>query len=98
MTSGIPIHQVFPALHDALDTLDSLTQAARAKQEELENELNVWTGFWSGQAHEAATAWSRNVSAQLEHSIQAASNYTATARSTVNDMQAQELTNTGIWV
>jgi uncharacterized protein YukE len=92
-----PIHQNFEALHGSLDSMDSLERALQSKQEELDNELNIWAGFWAGNAHEAAMAWSKNISAQLEHSIQASVNYTATARQAVADMQAQEQTNAGLW-
>jgi hypothetical protein len=93
-----PIHQNFPGLHNALDVLDGLQRAAQAKEQELEHELAVWSGFWGGDTHEAAVAWSRVQAAKLQHSVQAAVNYTATARQTVMDMQAQEATNAGMWL
>lgn len=96
--SGAPIHQNFPALYDSLDMLDNTQRAAMAKKEELQAELAAWAGFWHGDAHDAAMAWSNNVSARLEHSIQAAQNYSTTARTTIMDMQATENANVSQWV
>ncbi|PBA63964.1 hypothetical protein CKJ55_24620 [Mycobacterium avium] len=91
------MHYNFPGINDGLDSLDTMNSTASSKQEELETELANWMSFWDGDALVAATQWSKKVSADLEHAIQAARNYVATGRSAVADMQAQEATNTAMW-
>lgn len=87
----------FSAIDAELDSMTATNQQLAMVREELDSELQHWASYWTGDAHEAATTWSRAVTAALDHTIMASTNYVQKARVANGDMRAQEAANTSLW-
>lgn len=91
------MHYDFNNIDTHLDTLDGLTKQAQGLTEQLNAEMSVWTGYWQGDTQHQATDFTRNVHNTLNHTLDAATQYSAKARMQNEDMRAQEATNTALW-
>lgn len=87
----------FDAIDGVLDQLDTLNTQFMEVKERLEGELNAWAGFRTGDAHEAATTWTRGVATTLDSTVTTSTNYVGKGRVANAEMRQQEIINTGGW-
>lgn len=92
------LHYNFEAINAHLDQMTALNTLADTKREELAAEMHAWAAYRTGQAHEAATAFTTRVINQLDHVLMASKQYVVKARGANEEMRTQELANTSQWV
>lgn len=87
----------FDAIDDALDRLNTFNQQWMEIKEELDTELTGWAGYRTGDAHEAATTWTKGVATTLDSTTTTSINYVGKGKTANAEMRQQELTNTAGW-
>jgi hypothetical protein len=91
------IRHDFNAIDGQLDALTADNTQLGQLREQLDAELTRWAGYWTGDAHEQATAFTRHVTSTLDQTIMASQQYVEKARLANSDMRGQEAANTSLW-